>query len=321
MRLVVLDDWEGQWALYLRNYQWQHAVEVKVLERHLDWPALRPEVESAEILALNRERTPLTAEMIAHLPRLQLIAQTGTGLAHLDIDALQARGIEVRSTPGAGVESVVEHVLMMMLMLARQAKPIGQMLADGGWRQPLTRTLYRKTLGIVGLGQIGARLAVVANHLGMKVHAWGPTLTPERASASGAVWTPLADLAKLADFLSIHLRLNANTRGLLSADILDRMRPESYLINTARAGVLDMVHLREMVQSGRIAGVGLDVFEEEPLKPDDFLRQSPQAVLTPHIGWITDEVWHDYVHYTVQNVEDALRHWGEEGPVALHPAE
>jgi phosphoglycerate dehydrogenase-like enzyme len=310
---VALDDYEGEWSRQLAAHRWSRPVTVRVLREHVPWPALASAIRDAQILGLTRERTPVTAEMVAALPALRAISQTGTGLAHLDLAALAARGVTVMNTPGGGAEAVAELALLFMLMLAREVRALTDIVAQGAWRQPLTRALVRKTLGIVGLGQIGTKMAALGNALGMTVLAWGPTLDPERARRHGATWVPVEDLFSRSDFVSLHLRLNDATRGLVGPALLDRMKPTACLINTARGGLVDMQHLRRMVLEGRIGGVGLDVFDSEPLPPDDVLRRHPRVVATPHVGWIADEVLATYVGQAIANVEQLLAQWDREG--------
>ncbi|MCL8206890.1 MAG: D-2-hydroxyacid dehydrogenase family protein [Actinomycetia bacterium] len=310
---VALDDYEGEWSRQLAAHRWSRPVTVRVLREHVPWPALADAIRDAQILGLTRERTPVTAEMVAALPALRAISQTGTGLAHLDLAALAARGVTVMNTPGGGAEAVAELALLLMLMLAREVRTLTDILAQGAWRQPLTRALVRKTLGIVGLGQIGTKMAALGNALGMTVLAWGPTLDPERARQHGATWVPVEDLFSRSDFVSLHLRLNDATRGLVGPALLDRMKPTACLINTARGGLVDMQHLRRMLLEGRIGGVGLDVFDIEPLPPDDVLRRHPRVVATPHVGWIADEVLATYVGQAIANVEQLLARWEAEG--------
>lgn len=310
---VALDDYEGEWSRRLAAHRWSRPVTVRVLREHVPWPALRERIQDADILGLTRERTPVTAEMVAALPALRAISQTGTGLAHLDLQALGARSVTVMNTPGGGAEAVAELALMFMLMLARDVRTLTEVVAGGDWRQPLTRALVNKTLGIVGLGQIGSKLAALGTALGMSVLAWGPTLDPERAARHGAAWVPVEELFSRADFVSLHLRLNDRTRGIVDRSLLDRMKPTAYLINTARGALVDMQHLRRMLVEGRIAGAGLDVFDIEPLPPDDVLRHHPRVVATPHVGWIADEVLATYVGQAIDNVETLLARWETEG--------
>jgi D-3-phosphoglycerate dehydrogenase len=302
MRVVVLDDWEGRWRTSPHTAALRAVAEVAVIGEPLAWEELLPRVADAEVLVLNRERTPLPAGRLAQLPRLRLIAQTGTGVPHLDPAAARARGVRIAVTPGASARSVAELAIGMAIALTRRLPELDAAVRAGGWPRPITPGLLGETLGILGLGEIGRETARLGVALGMRVLAWGPTLTAERAAAAGAELVPLAELFARSRVVSVHLRLVPATRALVTGELLARLGPQGYLVNTARAEVVDMQALRRLLAEGRLGGAGLDVFDAEPLPPDDPLRSCPRVLLAPHVGWMTDAAWDAFIARSVANV-------------------
>lgn len=312
--VVVLDDWEGQWRRSPHVERLRADTEVTVLGEALPWPDLLPRIAGASVLALNRERTPLDAERLGQLPALRLIAQTGTGTPHLDRAALAERGIPVAITPRASAPAVAEQAFALALALSRRLFELDQGVRAGGWPRPITAGLYGRTLGIVGLGEIGTEVARLGAAFGMRRLAWGPTLTAERAAAAEVEFTDASTLFATADVISVNLRPVPATLGLVSAELLSRMRQDALLINTARAAVVDMAALRRLLLDGAIGGAGLDVFDQEPLAPDDPLLTCPRVLLSPHVGWMTAGTWDAFVGRSVDNILAFLR--GEEFPTA-----
>jgi D-3-phosphoglycerate dehydrogenase len=309
VQVTVLDDWEGRWraAPVLSRLQ-AAGLQVRILGEERPWTEVLPEAAGAEILVLNRERTRLDAARIAQLPRLRMIAQTGTGVPHLDLPALRARGIPVGVTPAASAPAVAELALGLMLAATRQVIGLHLALRGGGWPRPITAGLGGRRLGIVGLGEIGREVARLAMAFGMEVLAWGPTLSRERAAAAGVDLAPsLEDLCTRADVVSLHLRVVPATRGLLTEALLERIGPDGLLVNTARAELVDMAAVRRVLADGRLGGAALDVFDREPLAADDPLRTSPRAILSPHVGWMTDGTWDAFIGRSVDNILAFLR--------------
>jgi phosphoglycerate dehydrogenase-like enzyme len=255
----------------------------------------------AEVVLPIRERTPFTAERLAQLPNLRLISMTGTGVASIDLAAATRQGVLVTNTPGTSVPAVVELTFGLMISLARQIPSIDGRIRHGQWPQVVGSELHGKTLGIVGLGAIGSAVARVAHAFGMTVLAWGRTLTQERAWSHGATSAPLRDLMATADFVSVHLRSLPATKGLVSRELIRLMKPSAYLINTARAAILDEDALWEALKSARIAGAGLDVFGQEPLPPGHRWADLPNVVLLSHRGWVTRETLDRFMAVAVQN--------------------
>jgi phosphoglycerate dehydrogenase-like enzyme len=190
-------------------------------------------------------------------------------------------------------------------------------MREGRWQTGLGVELAGKTLGILGLGRIGSRIAEFGKLLGMRVLAWGPTLTDERAAASGVTRVPLETLFRESDVVSLHLRLSDRTRGVVTADLLSRMKPTAHLVNTARGPLVDEAALVRALREGRIAGAALDVFDVEPLPKDNPLLTLENVVLSPHMGYVTSETYHQFFLQVVASIEHYLD--GRVPPHTLNP--
>ncbi|GGR88969.1 2-hydroxyacid dehydrogenase [Streptomyces aureoverticillatus] len=232
---------------------------------------------------------PFTAEVIEASPGLRVIARCGAGYDNVDVAAATRRGVAVTHTPGANRQSVAEHVLGLMVSCARG---IPQSVADvraGGWSQPSGRELAGATLGVVGLGSIGRTVARLGLALGMRVVGHDPHLDPAFLDETGVAALPLEGVLGEADFVTLHLALDASTRHLIDAAALRRMRPGAYLINTARGGIVDEEALADALAEGGLAGAALDVTEREPLPADSRLRAFDNVLVTGHIAGATAE--------------------------------
>jgi D-3-phosphoglycerate dehydrogenase / 2-oxoglutarate reductase len=229
---------------------------------------------------------PLTARVIEALDRCRVIARFGAGLDNVDIDAATRAGIQVTYVPGASVEEVTDHALAMLFSLARRLPDLDAATRRGDWKildaLPPFRRLSEQTVGIVGLGRIGQVLARKVRGLGIDLIAFDPYLADDEIAALGARPLPLEELLATADFVSIHTPLTAETRHLLGAAELARMKPTACLVNAARGGVVDQEALVEALREGRLAGAGVDVFEVEPLPLDDPLLALDNVILSPH---------------------------------------
>ena len=296
MRIVVLDDFHHAYAgsAGIARLREQHEVAI-----YTDPPASREDLlarlRGVPIVLANRERTRFTADLLAALPDLELLCNTGNHLYHVDVPAATAAGVAIclareTTTETAGY-STAELTLALMLALLRHVAAADRAMRQGAWPLLQGQVLYGKTLGILGLGRVGRQVARLASAFGMRLLAWGPTLTPERAAAAGAAYRALDDLLAEADVVSIHLTLSEQSRGLIDAARLRRMRPSAYLINTARGAIVDEAALVQALRAGWIAGAALDVFGEEPLPAEHPLRQLDNVVLTPHLGWPTDQTY------------------------------
>jgi phosphoglycerate dehydrogenase-like enzyme len=301
-RLLVLDDYEGRVAGAPAMARLRDLAAVTVLDRPLTDDDLAGLADVRVLMAI-RERTRLDGGLLDRLPRLELVLQTGGHAYHLDEAAATARGIVVALGRRARMPSAAVPELTFGLMIAvlRQIHPLAAELAQGAWPPAVGRTLAGRTLGILGLGRHGRPVARIAAAFGMRVLAWDRT--GSAAAGDPAVERlPLDELLGRSDVVSVHLRLSPESRGLLDGERLGRMRPGAVLVNTARGAIVDEGALVEALRSGRLAGAGLDVFATEPLPADSPLRRLPNVVLTPHVGWRVDEVFHEFAEIAAEQL-------------------
>ena len=259
------------------------------------------------VALLVRSATKVDAEMIAAAPMLEVIGRAGVGLDNIDVEAAEARGIVVVNAPDASTISAAEHTMALLLAMARRIPEADASLRAGRWeRRDLAGVeLYGKTLGILGLGRIGAQVAQRAAAFGMRIIAFDPFVGDDRAEAVGAQLVSLDDVLAEADFLTIHAPRSADTEGLIDADALASMKPTARLINVARGGIVDEVALTAAIANGTIAGAALNVFAVEPTTVSP-LFEFPQVVVTPHLGASTYEAQHRAGASVVEAVVAAL---------------
>jgi len=269
-----------------------------------------------EILVLIRERTRFPASLLARLPHLEVLALTGRNSGHVDVAAATDRGVLVTETEGSG-SAAIEHTIGLLMAAVRRIPQEDRAMREGRWQTGLGVELAGKTLGILGLGRIGGRIAAFGKLLGMRVLAWGPTLTDERAAASGVTRVPLETLFRESDVVSLHLRLSERTRGLVTTEHLSLMKPTAYLVNTARGPLVDEAALVRALREGRIAGAALDVFDIEPLPRGHPLLTLDTVVLSPHMGYVTREAYHHFFRQVVEGIEHYLD--GRVPPHTLNP--
>jgi D-3-phosphoglycerate dehydrogenase len=255
-----------------------------------------------------RSSTRITRESLKYADELQVIGRAGVGVDNIDVDAATERGVAVLNAPSGNTVSAAELTFALILACVRRIPAADRSMKAGEWdRKTFTGTeLYGKTLGLVGAGRIGGEVARRARAFGMRVCAYDPYLTQERASALDIELLPLDDVIARADVLSLHVPLTDTTAGLIGAQQLARMKRGAVVVNAARGGVIDEAALADAVRSGHLAGAGLDVFAEEPLPSDHPLRAAPGVVLTPHLGAATEEAQHNVALEIAQAVRDAL---------------
>jgi phosphoglycerate dehydrogenase-like enzyme len=303
MRCVVLDDYQGVATTYA-DWSVLDRVETTTIREHLrDERAVVAAVADAEIVVVMRERTPFPARLLARLPRLRLLVTSGMRNAALDVAAANGRGVVVCGTPSSPTPPV-ELTWALVLGLARHLVPESRALRAGGpWQSSVGRDLAGSTLGVVGLGKIGSRVAAVGQAFGMDVVAWSQHLTDERAAEAGVRRAErLPDLLAQSDVVTLHLVLSDRTRGLVGADELAVMRRSAYLVNTARAGLVDTSALVAALVAGGIAGAGLDVYDEEPLPAAHLLRTLPNVLATPHLGYVTEANYRAFFTGAVEDI-------------------
>lgn len=267
-----------------------------------------------DVICLLRERMPVPAELLARLPRLKLIVVTGAHNRTLDLAAAQARGVTVTHTRGGdSYYATTELALGLMIACARHLAFEDRGMRRGLWQRTVGTTLHARTLGLLGLGRMGSRMAELGRALGMRVLAWSPNLTPERAEAGGAAYADKATLFREADVVSIHLVLGERTRGLVGAAELALMKPSAFLVNTSRGPIVDEAALIAALRERRIAGAGLDVYDVEPLPPEHPLRGLDNVVLSPHLGFVTEGTYRTFY----QDMVECIAAWRAGAPVRL----
>ncbi|OBF98157.1 hydroxyacid dehydrogenase [Mycolicibacter sinensis] len=288
MRVAVLDDYQG----IAETVDWSpipRPVDLLALRDHIaPGDELVARLADREVVVAMRERTPIDGDLLGRLPALKLLVTTGPFNAAIDTAAARRLGITVCGTGGI-ITPTVELTWALIHALQRHLIVEDRALRAGRWQQTVGTDLAGATLGLVGLGRIGRRVATVGHAFGMRVTAWSPNLTAERAAEAQAELLDRRTLFATADVVSLHLVLSETTRGVVGRDELAAMKPSAILINTARGGLIDEAALIEVLRANRIKGAGLDVYETEPLPAGHPLTQLPNTVLTPHLGYVTEE--------------------------------
>jgi len=312
MKLAVLDDYQG---VAKDAADWSRLpgdAEVRFFREPIADPgALVAALEPSDVVVAMRERTAFPASLLDRLPRLRLLVTTGMRNASIDLAACRRRGVVVCGTRSAPGVPTAELTWGLILALVKRIPDEDRALRSGAWQTALTQSVAGKTLGVVGLGKIGTVVARVGLALGMEVVAWSPNLTDERAAAAGVRRVEKRALFEASDVVTLHLVLGGATRGVVGAGELAAMKPTAFLVNTARAGLLDEGALVAALSARRIGGAGLDVFSVEPLPRDHPIRSAPNAVLTPHLGYATRE---NYAVFYADAVEDVLA-WAKGEPL------
>lgn len=309
MKIAIIDDWQD---VARTSADWSRLATRAELIFFTD--AFGSEDDAARALAdfdivlTMRERTAFPGSLIRRLPKLRMIGITGPSNPTVDVEACTRQGVTVCNTPRSeALYSTAELALGLMIAAARAVPAADRAMRAGGFQfgVPVGIGLAGKTLGIVGAGRLGARLARYALALDMKVIAWSPNLTAEKAQEAGAVLVGKSDLMRDADVISMHMVLSRRTRGLIGAEDIARMKQGAILINTSRGPLIDETALVAAVQAGRIIAA-LDVYDREPLPQDHPLRASDHTVLTPHLGYGIDETWRQFYPQSVENAEAFL---------------
>ena len=300
--IAVLDDYQNV-ALSMADWSPLDGVAtIKVFTDHLSDPELIVErLQPFEVVCVMRERTPLTHEILERLPRLRLVASTGVVNASIDIKAAEARGIVVAHT-GYHSTPAIELTWALILASARHIASENASVRSGGWQRHVGDDLSGRTLGLLGLGNIGGAVAGIGKAFGMNVVAWSQNLTAARAEELGVGYATKDDLLRQADFVSIHLVLSKRTRGIVGASELALMKPTARLINTSRGPLVIEADLISALRAGRLAGAAIDVFDQEPLTPEHPFRTMPNVLATPHIGFVSRGLYQRFYQDTVANV-------------------
>jgi phosphoglycerate dehydrogenase-like enzyme len=304
-RIAVIDDWQG---VARKSADWS-AVMSRADVTFFEEPFRGPEDVAArlkpfDVIVLMRERTHLPASLIEALPNLRMIGVTGARIWTLDTAAATARGIVISHTGGQrSSAATAELTLGLMLAAVRRIPAADASIRSGGFQGGVTPgfVLEGSTLGIIGLGKIGSKMARYGQALGMNLLAWSPNLTADKAQEAGATLADKAALLEQSDVVTLHVVLSERSRGLLGAQDLARMKPNAILVNSSRGPLVDEDALIAAVKSGRLIAA-LDVYGQEPLPADHPLRKLPNTVLTPHLGYCTTEVYEQFYGEAVENV-------------------
>ena len=300
-RIAILDDYPGV-ALGMADWPSLTGCEVAVFRDHLaDVDALAARLAEFEIVVIMRERTPFGRALLERLPRLKLLVTTGMRNASVDLAAAKDRGVVVCGTPGLGYPTA-ELTWGLILSLMRRIPAEDRAIREGKWQTTIGLGLNGKTLGVLGLGNLGSRVAKIGLAFEMEILAWSRNLTPERAREAGAQLVSKDELLARANVVTIHLVLSDRTRGLVGARELGLMKPSAHLVNTSRGPLVDRDAVVAALRDSRLAGYGVDVYAEEPLPADDPLRTAPNVVMTPHLGYVTEETYRRFFGGALEDV-------------------
>ena len=302
VRVAVIDDFQRVAREYADWSTLGDDVSVEFFHDHLaDEDALAERLLPYDVVAIMRERTPFRRSLLERLPNLKLLATTGPRNLSVDLQACADKGIVVSGTPSSKY-GTVELTWALILSLARNVPAEQRSLREGRWQTTVGTTLGGKTLGILGLGNLGSLVAKVGAAFGMSIVAWSQNLTAERAQAAGATLVDKETLFATSDVLTIHLVLSDRTRGIVGAAELNRMKPTAYLVNTSRGPIVDHDALIEALRTNRIAGAGIDVFDREPIPLDHPILGAPNTVLTPHLGYVVDDGYALFYNGLVESI-------------------
>ncbi|WP_459616613.1 D-2-hydroxyacid dehydrogenase family protein [Bordetella sp. 2513F-2] len=316
MRIAILDDYHG------------------VADRYADWSTLGPDVRvdvfrealaegetriealrPYDVIVAMRERTPFPAGLLQALPQLRLLVTTGMRNNAIDMAACRSRGVTVCGAPGSSEAGTATAELTWALILAlfKRLPQEFDAMRQGRWQTGMPLPLAGRRLGVVGLGKLGRAVAQVGQAFGMDVVAWSPNLTVERAAEAGVARVDKRELFATSDVVSLHLILSERTRHVADVEMLAAMKPSAFLVNTARAGLVDQEAMLDALRKGRLAGAGLDVYAVEPLPADDPLRTLDNVVLTPHLGYVSESNFRAFY----ANARDAVAAWMAGKPVRV----
>jgi phosphoglycerate dehydrogenase-like enzyme len=311
MRLSILDDYQGV-ALDMADWAPVRARGIEIAVERFPFADADDVVRSladSDIVAAMRERTPFPRSIVERLPKLKLLITTGMRNASFDMAALRDRGVTVCGTGGptgsqggGGNEDTAELAWGLILGAARRIAEDHAFMRHGGWQTRIGHRVAGKTLGLLGLGRLGSAVARVGLAFGMKAIAWSQNLTAEKAAEQGVDRVEKDDLFRRADILSVHLVLSDRSRGLVGAREIGLMKPTSILVNTSRGPICDTAAIIEALKGGRLAYAGLDVYDQEPLPLNHPLRSAPNVILTPHIGYVTEENYRSSYPQIVENI-------------------
>ena len=306
MRCAILDDYQN---VALKLADWSPIagkVDIKVFDQWIPPGQVTATLKDFEIICAMRERTRFPRQVLEALPHLRLLITSGMRNAAIDVPAANERGITVCGTAGSGNPTAGIAIGLMLELTRHIGYENARLKGGASWQTTIGVDLEGKTLGIVGLGRLGNKVARIAQAFGMNVIAWSQNLTPEKCREARVAYAAKDELFRTADFISIHVLLSERSRGLIGAGDLALMKPTAYLINTARAQIVDQPALLKALTERRIAGAGLDVFETEPLPLDHPLRKLDNVAITPHLGYVSVQAYEVYYREMVDDIRAFL---------------
>ena len=302
MNIAILDDYQAVAGEMTDWSELPAGSDLRFFHDHLsDDDSLAERLQGFDVVMGMRERTPFPRSLLERLPNLRLLITSGRGNASFDLNAATELGITVCGTDGAG-EGPTELTWGLIIAMLRQIPLEDRLTREGKWGVHIGVGLKDKTLGLLGLGNIGGRVARVANAFDMNIIAWSQNLTEERARECQAKLVDKETLFRDSDIVSVHVRLSDRTRGLVGAAELGLMKPDAYLVNISRGPIVDEAALVAALQGKKIAGAGLDTFDVEPMPPDHPLLALDNTVITPHVGYVTREAYLGHYRGVVENI-------------------
>ncbi|MBU3614105.1 D-2-hydroxyacid dehydrogenase family protein [Polynucleobacter sp. Latsch14-2] len=314
--IVILGDYERALRRFSSWDKLEQQANLKIHHEPLHDESLYEAIKDADAIAMVRDRAPLNEAMIARLPKLKFLMFTGERNGTLATSALTSRNIPIGCTLGGpSKETTAELTWALILGASKRLVEENKLIASGGWRDELSLVpmLAGQRLGVMGLGSIGSRVARVGHALGMEVVTWSPHMTPERAAAENAKSISLTELLSTSKVVTMHLVAGSGTKGIISADQLALMRSDSILVNTSRAALINMPDLCKALKAGHPGQAALDVFDIEPLPIGDPLRNTPNLLVTPHLGFIAEPIFETFS----KGITETLEAWLEGKPVPL----
>ncbi|MBD8091961.1 D-2-hydroxyacid dehydrogenase family protein [Pseudomonas fluorescens] len=311
VQIAVIDDWQNVASGVV---DWSALASVGQVHFLHDYPAdtatMVERLQAFDVICVMRERSTFDQALLQGLPKLKLLVTGGMRNAAIDIAAAKALGIQVCGTDSYK-QAAPELTWALIMASTRNLLAEANSLRAGGWQIGLGGDLYGKTLGVLGLGSIGQKVAQFGQAFGMRVIAWSENLTAERAAEAGVSWVSKRELFEQADILSVHLVLSERSRGLVDAQALGWMKPSARLVNTSRGPIVDEQALIEALSAGQLAGAALDVYSEEPLPADHPFRRLPNVLATPHVGYVSEQ---NYRQFYQQMIED-IQAWAKGAPI------
>jgi phosphoglycerate dehydrogenase-like enzyme len=307
IKIAILDDYQNI-ALSMADWTALDAqTEVTVFSDHIaNEDELIARLKPFEIICVMRERTPLTQNIFSSLPNLKLVVSTGFRNASIDLNAAAEANVVIKNT-GYHWSGAPELTWALLMSIARKITEENESLRLGGWQTTVGTDLSGKTIGILGLGNIGQKIASYAHVFDMKVIAWSPNLTAEKAKEHNATLVSKKDLFKEADFVTIHMVLSSHSKDIVDAPELKLMKPSAYLINTSRGPLVNEAALINALEQNTFAGAALDVFDREPLNAEHPFRKLKNVLATPHIGYGTEDTYRLFFTDTVNAIEAYLK--------------